>query len=87
MKKSTEVLANFYRETGGKIPLIAVGGVASAENAYCKIRHGANLVQIYSAFIYQGFGLVEKIKKQLSLMVERDGFSNISQAVGVDVKK
>ncbi len=87
MKKSTEVLANFYRETGGKIPLIAVGGVASAEDAYCKIRHGANLVQIYSAFIYQGFGLVEKIKKQLSLMVERDGFSNISQAVGVDVKK
>lgn len=84
--KSNEVLKNFYRFTAGKIPLIGVGGVSSAEDAYEKIKCGASLVQIYSAFIYEGFGLVEKIKKELSKKVASDGFKNISQAVGSSCK-
>lgn len=81
-KKSNEALKNFYKFTEGKIPLIGVGGVSSAEDAYEKIKCGASLVQIYSAFIYQGFGLVEKIKKDLSKKIAANGFENISQAVG-----
>ncbi len=84
-KKSNEVLKNFYKFTGGKIPLIGVGGVSSAADAYEKIKCGASLVQIYSAFIYQGFGLVERIKKELNEMVEKDGFKNISEAVGTSL--
>jgi dihydroorotate dehydrogenase len=85
-KKSNEVLKNFYKFTGGKIPLIGVGGISSAVDAYEKIKSGASLVQIYSAFIYQGFSLVEKIKKELSDLVKKDGFKNISEAVGCDEK-
>jgi len=84
-QKSNEVLKNFYRFTDGRIPLIGVGGIASAADAYEKIKCGASLVQIYSAFIYQGFGLVEEIKKELSELVKKDGFNNISEAVGIDI--
>ncbi len=83
LTKSNEVLKNFYKFTDGKIPLIGIGGISSAADAYEKIKCGASLVQIYSAFIYEGFGLVEKIKRELSRMVEQDGFKNISEAVGV----
>lgn len=84
--KSNETLKNFYKFTGGKIPLIGVGGISSAEDAFEKIKCGASLVQIYSAFIYQGFGLVEKIKEDLSKKITADGFKNISQAVGISCK-
>ena len=80
--KSNEVLKNFYKLTNGKIPLVGVGGISSAKDAYEKIKCGASLVQIYSAFIYQGFGMVERAKKELSEMVKKDGFENIVQAVG-----
>jgi len=83
-KKSNEVLKNFYKFTEGKIPLIGVGGIASAEDVYEKIKCGASLVQIYSAFIYEGFGLVEKIKKDLSLKLQEDGIQNISQIIGTN---
>lgn len=79
---STQVLRNFYKFTNGKVPLIAVGGISNAHDAYEKIKSGASLVQIYSAFIYQGFGLVEEIKNDLSLMLKKDGFSNVGEAVG-----
>ena len=81
--KSNEVLRNFYKLTEGKIILIGVGGVSSANDAYEKIKCGASLVQIYSAFIYEGFGLVEKIKKELSYLIKKDGFKNVSEARGV----
>ena len=80
---STQVLRNFYKFTNGKIPLIGVGGISNAADAYEKIKSGASLVQIYSAFVYQGYGLVEEIKNELSLMLEKDGFSSVAQAVGV----
>lgn len=80
--KSNEVLKNFYNFTEGKIALVAVGGISNAQDVYTKIKCGASLVQIYSSLIYQGFGSVEKITKELSYLVEKDGLENISQARG-----
>ncbi len=84
-KLSTETLRELYRLTNGKVPLIGVGGISSGDDAYTKIKSGASLVQIYSALIYEGFGLVTAINKRISELLCKDGFSNISEAVGVDV--
>ena len=79
---SNAVLANIGQLTKGRIPIIATGGISSAQDIYQKIKFGASLVQIYSAFIYQGFSLVEKVKKELNLLLEKDGFKNIGEAIG-----
>lgn len=84
--KSNEVLANFYKLTKGKVPIIGVGGILNAKDAYTKIKLGASLVQIYTGFIYEGFSLVEKIKKDLSKLVKEDGYNNIKEAIGADNK-
>lgn len=81
--KSNEVLKNFYKFSEGKIILIGVGGIFNAKDAYEKIKCGASMVQIYSSLIYQGFGAIEKITQELSELVAKDGFENISQAVGI----
>ena len=78
------MLKQAYRLTRGALPLIGVGGLASPEQAYAKIRAGANLVQLYSALVYEGFGLVRQMVDELPALMARDGFSHISQAVGVD---
>lgn len=83
---STDTLRKFYKLTKGKIPLIGVGGISSAEDAYKKIRNGASLVQVYTGFIYHGFGLVNDINKGLVALLKKDKFKNISEAVGVDAK-
>jgi dihydroorotate dehydrogenase len=77
-------LVDFRRASGGAIPLIGVGGIGSAEDAYARIRAGASLVQIYSALVYQGPGLARRINKGLVALLKRDGFATVSQAVGVD---
>ncbi|CAA6603922.1 Dihydroorotate dehydrogenase (quinone) [Rhodospirillaceae bacterium LM-1] len=81
---STEMLADFYRLTKGAIPLIGVGGIASGADAYAKIRAGASLVQVYSALVYKGPGLVERIKRELYYLLRRDGFTQLGQAIGAD---
>jgi dihydroorotate dehydrogenase len=73
-----------YLLTEGKLPLIGVGGVASGAQAYAKLRAGASLVQVYSALIYHGAGLVPQIKKDLCDLLRRDGFSTINDAIGAD---
>jgi len=83
---STQRLGFMYKLTEGKIPLIGVGGVASAQDAYKKIRSGASLVQLYTALVYQGFGLVRQINFHLSKLIARDGFSHISEAIGADFR-
>ncbi len=83
---STEALRTLYKMTGGHIPLIGVGGVASAEDAYAKIRAGASLVQCYSALVYEGFGLIQRIVRGLPHLLARDGFSSVNDAVGVDAR-
>lgn len=79
---STQTLREAYLITEGKIPLIGVGGIASAEDAYAKIRAGASLVQLYSALVYQGFGLVPAILQGLRQLLEKDGLVHIREAVG-----
>ncbi len=81
---STAVLADMYRLTGGRLPLIGVGGIASAEDAYAKIRAGASLLQIYTALVYEGPGLVNRIKRGLAAKLRADGFTSIARAVGAD---
>lgn len=85
MDLSTQGLAAFYRLVGGRMPLIGVGGVASAQDAYRKVRAGASLVQIYSALAYQGFGLVRSIHRELPALLKRDGYRHLRDAVGADV--
>jgi dihydroorotate dehydrogenase len=84
---STRVLANMYRLTNGKIPLIANCGVSSGEDAYAKIRAGASLVQIYTALVYEGPLAVRKIKKELAQHLRDDGFLSVAAAVGADHKQ
>ncbi len=81
---STRVLARLYDLTGGALPLIGVGGVASGADAYAKIRAGASLVQLYTGLIYQGPGLVNALKTELAALLQRDGFTSLVQAVGAD---
>lgn len=82
---STGLLARMYRLTGGKMPLVGVGGVASAADAYAKIRAGASLVQVYSAMVYEGPGLAARITAELPAFLKRDGYAHINEAVGADV--
>lgn len=84
---STERLAALYAITGGRIPIIGCGGVASGADAYAKIRAGAALVQLYSALVFQGPGVVRRINRDLAALLRRDGFAAVRDAVGVDVKK
>ncbi len=81
---STAVLGEIYRLTEGRVPLIGVGGIGSAADAYAKIRAGASLVQLYTALVYQGPGLVAEIKAGLAALLRRDGFSRVGEAVGAD---
>ena len=80
---STALLAETYRLTRGRLPLIGVGGISSAEDAYAKIRAGANLVQLYTALVFAGPGLVGQIKSGLASLLARDGFSSVAEAVGI----
>ncbi len=79
-EKSTRVLAKLSTMTD--LPIIGVGGVGSAEQAYQKIRAGASAVQLYTALVYGGMGLVTKITRGLDELLKRDGFQSVKQAVG-----
>lgn len=80
---STKVLARLSMLTEGKLPLIGVGGISSAEHAYAKIKAGASAVQLYSALVWGGLSLAGDIARGLDALLERDGFSNVAEAVGV----
>jgi dihydroorotate dehydrogenase len=77
---STRTLARLSTLTD--LPLIGVGGVGSPEQAYAKIRAGASAVQLYTALVYGGLGLVDKIARGLDGLLQRDGFANVADAVG-----
>ncbi len=81
---STALLTDMYRRTEGRVPLIGVGGIASAADAYAKIRAGASLVQLYTALVYQGLGLVDDIKTGLAGRLAADGYASVAEAVGAD---
>ena len=75
-------LRDFRKATGGAMPLVGVGGIASAEDAWARIRAGASLVQLYSAMVYSGPGLPRRILRGLEALMRRDGFASIAEAVG-----
>ena len=81
-EKSTRVLAQLSQLTEGRIPLIGVGGVGDAQQAYEKIRAGASAVQLYTAMVFGGLGLAADIARGLERLLERDGFETVAQAVG-----
>jgi len=82
--RSTAVLAALYRLTQGAVPLTGVGGVAGPEQAYTKIRAGASAVQLYTAMVYGGISLPGRIASGLDVLLARDGFANVAEAVGAD---
>ncbi len=81
---SQRLVRYIYQRTGGKIPVIGVGGVDSAESAYAMLRSGASLVQMYTGLVYQGPRLVQRVKEGLVALFERDGISSIREAIGAD---
>ncbi|MHA6483681.1 quinone-dependent dihydroorotate dehydrogenase [Paenibacillus sp. strain BS8-2] len=83
-QRSTEVIAAVYRQTGGKLPIIGSGGIFTAQDAYDKIRAGASLVEIYTAFIYKGPALLRELTSGLVECLRKDGYRNIAEAVGAD---
>ena len=78
-------LRDIYAATNGQIPLVGVGGISSGADAYERIRAGASLVQLYTALVYEGPGLVPRIKTELAELLSRDGFATVADAVGADV--
>lgn len=83
-EKSTRVLARLSHLTEGRLPIIGVGGISSAEQALIKICAGASAVQLYSALAYQGLGLVAEIAQGLDRLLAQQGFANVADAVGTD---
>ena len=77
-------LRDFRKATGGAVPLIGVGGIACAEDAWARIRAGASLVQLYSAMTYVGPGIARQITRGLERLMRRDGFATIAEAVGTE---
>lgn len=82
--RARELIRDIYTHTGGKIPIIGVGGIASAEDAWLHIRAGASMVELYTGLIYEGPGLVARIKSGLLDLLRRGGFRSIGDVVGID---
>ena len=85
-ERSTEVLRHVAIATEGKLPLIGVGGISNTDQAYAKIRAGASAVQFYTAMVFNGLSLASRIAKDLDILLARDGFSSVADAVGADLK-
>ena len=77
-------LRDFRRATGGRVPLIGVGGIRDADQAYARIRAGASLIQVYSAMVFDGPLLAARLNRGIAKRLRRDGFGSIGDAVGVD---
>ena len=79
---STRVLGEFAKASAGRLALVGVGGIGSGADAYAKIRAGASAVQLYSALVFEGPGLVTRIKRELAERLRADGFASVAAAVG-----
>lgn len=83
---STAVLAGIRARVGAELTLIGAGGVSSGADAYAKIRAGASLVEVYTALVFGGIGLLSRIKTDLAAALKKDGFATVADAVGVDAR-
>lgn len=86
MAPSTRLLADAARAVQGRVPLVGVGGVASVDDAYAKIRAGASLVQLYTALAFEGPGLIGRLLSGLAARLKTDGFARLQDAVGADLR-
>ena len=84
---STRTLARVYAQTKGNVPIIGVGGISNAEDAYKKIRAGASALQLYTSLCYKGTGIIKQICHGVSHLLKKDGFANVTEAVGTDHQK
>jgi len=84
-KRSLEVIRRVYRETGGEVPIIGVGGIFSADDALAAIRAGASLVQVWTGFVYDGPALPRRINDGLVEACRENGWASIEEAIGIDV--
>jgi dihydroorotate dehydrogenase len=84
--RATRMIAELYELTGGRIPLIGVGGIFTAEDAWEKIAAGASLVQLYTGFIYRGPRIAQEINEGLAKILAREGFANLEAAIGCKAK-
>lgn len=82
--RSTECIRLLYAHTSGSIPIIGVGGVSDAHDAFEKLKAGASLVQLYSVLAYEGAGVVTRIRHDLAKLVREEGFSSVEDVVGYD---
>ncbi len=82
--RATECVRHIWRQTHGRLPIIGVGGIFSAAEAYEKIRAGASLVEVWTGLIYEGPALVRDINRGLLELLDRDGFYSIADAVGAE---
>lgn len=85
--RSNELLANLYRLTRGTIPLVGVGGIFNAQDAWQKICAGASLVQLYTGFIYEGPGIAAAINDGLQTILQKEGFKSLDEAIGSKANK
>ncbi|MDE2995632.1 MAG: quinone-dependent dihydroorotate dehydrogenase [Bacteroidota bacterium] len=83
-KRATGLVRYLYRKTKGKVPIIGVGGIASAEDAYERIKAGASLIQVYTGLVYKGPGLIRDIKQGLVRLMEEEGYSSVKKVVGIE---
>ena len=83
-ERSTRILAKLSKLTDGKLPLIGVGGISTADQAYQKIRAGATAVQLYTSMIYQGLSVAAKVARGLDEILAKDGVASVADAVGTD---
>jgi dihydroorotate dehydrogenase len=82
--RALELVRRVFRRTGGRLPVVGVGGISSAEDAYRRIRAGASLVQVYSALVYEGPAVVARIVDGLGARLRADGHRDLRSVVGVD---
>jgi dihydroorotate dehydrogenase len=84
--RAERTCAGLYLRTSGRVPVVGVGGIATAEDAYRRIRAGASLIQIYTALVYQGPSLPRRLERGLAKLLERDGLT-LDQAIGKDAER
>ncbi len=85
-QRSNEVIKKIYKYSNGKLPVIGVGGIFTAEDAFEKIASGASLVQAYTGFVYQGFRFAKDVNEGLLCIIKERGFANLDEAIGSESK-
>jgi dihydroorotate dehydrogenase len=86
-QRSTEVIAHLYRQSGGRLPIVGVGGIFNADDAWEKIEAGASLLQVYTGLVYEGPSLACNLVRGLTRHMQRHGFDTLRQAVGCGITK